>query len=223
MTTPCRRAARARLSALAAVLTLTACATTATPVPASAPATSGTPTSSPPGPSPSEIRGVPVTPRAIAALMLEHLPGDYSSARAAWVYDDAPKGFVGAELRYHPSEGDDGDLVRVTLAPTERPPTCAGIEHCVELDGLGDAKVYLSWELEAPEEDPGLFTVWTNRPGETVSGMVSGPVLKADPRTRPGFVTVETLRAVVVDERLRLLVTPSAIAAGDQVRHWEKD
>lgn len=130
---------------------------------------------------------------------------------------------MGAELRYHPSEGDDGDLVRVTLAPIERPPTCAEVEHCVELDSLGDSEVYLTWELEAPEEDPGLFSVWINRPGETISAMVAGPVLKADPRTRPGHVTVEALRALVVDERLRLLVTPSVIAAGNQVRHWKQD
>ena len=121
------------------------------------------------------------------------------------------------------SEGDDGDLVRVTLAPIERPPTCAEVEHCVELDSLGDSEVYLTWELEAPEEDPGLFSVWINRPGETISAMVAGPVLKADPRTRPGHVTVEALRALVVDERLRLLVTPSVIAAGNQVRHWKQD
>lgn len=210
------RARLALLTGLVAAIMLTGCSTSAIPAPASAPASAS------PSTSPSEVRNAPITARAIAALMLDHLPGDYSSGNPAWVYEDSPKGFVGAELRYHPGAGDDGDLVRVTMWPTDRPLTCGTRPHCVVLDDAGDDQVFLSWELEEPEEDPGLFSVWINRPGETVHGLVAGPVLQDDPRNQPGDVTVDLLRQVVTDERLRLLTTPSAMDAGDRVKRWHK-
>ncbi len=119
-----------------------------------------------PGVTPSA--STPITSRAIAALMLDHLPAGYSSARPAWVYDDSPTGFVGAELRYRPSEGTDGDLVRVSLWSRDDPWTCGSREHCVELPGANGDRVFLAWELQEPEEDPGLFSVWVNRPGVVV-------------------------------------------------------
>ena len=94
------------LAGLAGLVVLCGCATAVPGV---------TPSASDPSSSPTPSASTPITSRAIAALMLDHLPAGYSSARPAWVYDDSPTGFVGAELRYRPSEGTDGDLVRVSL------------------------------------------------------------------------------------------------------------
>ena len=203
-----------RLAALATAVALVGCSASA--VPATTPSASASPSSSAPSPS------TPITPRAIAALMLAHLPADYSSARPAWVYDDSPKGFVGAELRYHPSEGSDGELVRVTMWTADQPLTCGKREHCVQLDDADGAQVFLGWELEEPEEDPGLYSVWVNRPGEVGYGLVAGPVLTSDPRGLTTGVTVDLLRQLVTDQRLRLLTTPEVIGAGEQVKRWHK-
>ena len=159
---------------------------------------------------------------AAGHLLLDHLPAGYSSARPAWVYDDSPTGFVGAELRYRPSEGTDGDLVRVSLWSRDDPMTCGSREHCVELPGANGDRVFLAWELQEPEEDPGLFSVWVNRPGEVVYGLVAEPVLKTDPRSLTTGTTVDLLRAVITDERLRLLTTADVVAASEQVQRWKK-
>ena len=83
-------------------------------------------------------------------------------------------------------------------------------------------RVFLAWELQEPEEDPGLFSVWVNRPGEVVYGLVAGPVLKTDPRSLTTGTTVDLLRAVITDERLRLLTTADVVAASEQVQRWKK-
>lgn len=100
--------------------------------------------------------------------------------------------------------------------------TCGSREHCVELPGANGDRVFLAWELQEPEEDPGLFSVWVNRPGEVVYGLVAGPVLKTDPRSLTTGTTVDLLRAVITDERLRLLTTADVVAAGEQVQRWKK-
>jgi len=64
--------------------------------------------------------------------------------------------------------------------------------------------------------------VWVNRPGEVVYGLVAGPVLKTDPRSLTTGTTVDLLRAVITDERLRLLTTADVVAAGEQVQRWKK-
>lgn len=212
------------LAGLAGLVVLSGCATAVPAVTPSAsdPSSSPSPSASDPSNSPTPSASTPITSRAIAALMLDHLPAGYSSARPAWVYDDSPKGFVGAELRYRPSEGTDGDLVRVSLWSRDDPMTCGSREHCVELPGANGDRVFLAWELQEPEEDPGLFSVWVNRPGEVVYGLVAGPVLKTDPRSLTTGTTVDLLRAVITDERLRLLTTADVVAAGEQVQRWKK-
>lgn len=199
-------------------LTLGACSTGA--VPASAPA------SSTPSAGPTATRDVPITSRGVASIVLDHLPADYAGASAAWVPEHPPEKYVGGELRYDPAEASDGDLIRVSLWKTDKPQTCSTPNEdrsgCVELQAADGNQVFLAWEVEAPEEDPGLFSVWVNHPGETVYALSAGPVLKGDPRKQPLRFSPEALRSVVIDERLRLLTTQDVIDAGQRVERWQK-
>ncbi len=47
-------------------------------------------------------------------------------------------------------------------------------------------------------------------------------MLKTDPRSLTTGTTVDLLRAVITDERLRLLTTADVVAAGEQVQRWKK-
>lgn len=129
----------------------------------------------------------PITARAIAAITLDHLPADDTTTReATYVDQDDPEGYVGADLRFGGGEGDDGQLVRVTVTPEQPLPGCddvEGYDGCVE---LGDGLV-LGWDEVEPEEDPGLVVLWTERDGATVTALSAGPEVTDDPRRQNGL------------------------------------
>src|ERR1700712_5651033 len=106
---------------------------------------------------------VPITSRAIAAVMLDHLSAKTSHREATYVDEHSPRGYVGADFRYHGGGESDGDLVRVTLQQATRLPKCR--EHCADLDG----STQLRWDLVEPEEDPGIVAVAHEREGTLIT------------------------------------------------------
>jgi hypothetical protein len=158
---------------------------------------------------------VPITSRAIAAVMLDHLSPATSRREATYVDETSPRGFAGADFRYHGDGESDGDLVRVTLQRARRLPPC-GRERCA--DQVGGAQ--LRWEPVAPEEDPGIVALSLLRDGTLVTALLSGPDITRDPRAMDLQPSVQALSDLVRDPRLRLRTSPEAVADGRQVAHW---
>ncbi len=166
------------------------------------------------GPAP-EGDQVPITSRAIAAVMLDHLSGGTSRREATYVDENSPRDYVGADFRYHGDGESDGDLVRVTLQRARGLPAC-GRERCAALAGGAQ----LRWQLRVPEEDPGIVALSLERDGTLVNALVSGPDITRDPRSMDLQPTVEALTELVGDPRLRLRTSPQAVADGSRVTHW---
>ncbi len=160
----------------------------------------------------------PLTSRAVAAVMLDHLPDDTRSRSATYVDEYSPPGLVGADLRYAAGEGDDGDLVRLTVSREQGPKPCAADEaRCAD---LGDGAV-LRWDELVEEEDPGYVAVQARYDGQLVSALVSGPAISADPRELDLEPSVETLVELVGDPRLRLSASAGTLAAGRALADWD--
>ncbi|QIK65653.1 hypothetical protein G7072_04250 [Nocardioides sp. HDW12B] len=159
----------------------------------------------------------PITARAVAAVALDHLPDDTGARRATYVDETDPAGYVAADLWYADGDGD-ADLVQVSITPDGRMPSCRATvsPECADLGG----GVRLGWS-EATVEDPGGWSVWTERDGATVRARSAGPPLDGDPREVELPLTVDDLVAVVADERLRPLVSEEVVAAGDDLDDWE--
>lgn len=163
---------------------------------------------------------VPITPRAVAAIALDHLPGDTSRQEEMYTDGRDAPGTIGVDFQYGATGGYDGDLVRVALAPGERNLDCAN-SHCASLaTDVEGAEVVLVWEEIVPEEDPGIVTVLLYRDGEKSWVYQAGPTITGDPRRLDLPVTVEDMVEIVEDPRLRLETTPEAIAAGRDLEDW---
>ena len=161
----------------------------------------------------------PLTSRAVAAVMLDHLPDDTSSRAATYVDEQSPPGLVGADLRYAAGEGDDGDLVRLTVSREDGPEACDADpdEQCAD---LGDG-VILRWDEVVEEEDPGIVVVQVRHEGQLVRAVAAGPEITGDPRDLDIAPSVETLRELVQDPRLRLETDAETVAAGQALDDWD--
>lgn len=169
-------------------------------------------------PGDAEASGGDLTPRAIAAVMLDHLPGDTTRREAMHVDEDAPRGLVGADFRYGGDGEDDGHLVEVAVSPAH--PTCPpdGEDPCVDL-GKGTV---LSWDLVSPEEDPGIVVVHHRRGKEVVTVVSAGPEITRDPRRMPDLEpSVDDLVDLARDPRLRLRADQEVLEAGADVEDWK--
>jgi hypothetical protein len=158
---------------------------------------------------------VPITSRAIAAVMLDHISARTSRREATYVDETSPRDYVGADFRYHGDGESDGDLVRVTLQRARSLPACGG-DRCADLGG----GARLRWQLRVPEEDPGIVALSLERDGTLVTALVSGPDITRDPRAMELQPSVDTLSDLVGDARLRLRTSPQAVADGGHVAQW---
>lgn len=166
---------------------------------------------------------VPITPAAIAAVALDHLPADPSSMEATYTDRTSPKGYVGADFRYGAGPAEDGNLVRVSLQRHVDRDVCAhaGSGGCVRLDDASDdVETYLVWEEIVPEEDPGYVYVLLRRPHEDVLVLVSGEAIEGDPREQDLRVPVDVMERLARDDRLHLSTTQAVVDAGEDLDDW---
>ncbi len=205
-----------RAVAILALLTLAAGCGTQTEPRTDEPAQAGTGTHDLP---PVQDR-VPITPRAVAAIALDHLPQDTSSREAMYTdRRDAP-GTLGADLTYNATGEYDGDSLSVGLAPGERDLDCE-ISHCADLDtDVKNASMVLVWQELEPEEDPGIVTVLLYRDGEKAWVHQSWEEITGDPRDLNLQISVDEMVEVLEDPWLRLETSPDAIAAGERLDDW---
>ncbi|MBB6626689.1 hypothetical protein H5V45_05065 [Nocardioides sp. KIGAM211] len=163
---------------------------------------------------------VPITPAAIAAVAVDHLPRSASSMVASYRDQRSPKGYVGADLRYGADGVDDGDLVRVSLQPHRDEQVCGNTydDGCVELDGApAGSRVFLTWQEVEPEEDPGIVVVVLQRAAEDVVVLTAGQEIEGDPREQDLAVPVEVMQELAQDDRLHLAATQEVVDAGESL------
>jgi hypothetical protein len=169
---------------------------------------------------PEEGERVPITQRAIAAIMLTHLPEDTSSRGPAYTDRSDEPGTLGADLRYSGDGEYDGDLLSTVVVPGTREVECE--ERCAELDtDMEGARLTLHWDLEAPEEDPGVVAVVLQREDEYAYVVQAGATITDDPRELDLEVSVDDMVAVAEDPWLRLRTSPDAVEAGEDLEEWD--
>lgn len=173
-----------------------------------------------PGADPGAGQAVAITQRAIAAVALDHAPADTTSRGATYTDDTDPPGLMGADLRYGGDGESDGDLLRVTVGPRTTGDLCAGYAEGCERGKVAGGTLYLVWEQEVPEEDPGFVVVVFQHGDEEVRAMTAGEVLTGDPRELDLTIPVVTLEEIAQDPRLTLLTSPEVVAAGDRLEGW---
>ena len=165
---------------------------------------------------------MPITQRAIAAIMLDHLPDDTTTREAMYTDRTDEKGTIGADLRYSGGGESDGDLVRASLVPGTREQPCE--ERCVELGtDVEAASLTMHWDEVVPEEDPGIVAVVLQREGEYAYVYQSGPTITKDPRELDLAISVDEMVGLAEDAWLRLKTSPDAVDAGQEVEDWESD
>ncbi|CUR57598.1 exported hypothetical protein [metagenome] len=163
---------------------------------------------------------VPLSFRAVGAIAVAHLP-EASSVEATYQEPrEIRAGRIAADLRLRPGPAEDGELVRVMIAPRFPALRCTKVMPCADLPSSGGAAVQLAWEREAPEEDPGYVVVRVSRPHEVAFVLYAGPAITGDPRKLELPVSIDRLVALATDPWLRLRTAPEAITAGDELTDW---
>lgn len=164
----------------------------------------------------------PITQRAIAAVALDHAPTGTSSRTASTPGEDAPKGTLGADLRYGGGAGDDGGLLRVLVTPGVDDDPCGEDRYdgCEESD-VAAGHLVVAWQEEEPEEDPGIVDVTLQRDDESVSVTWSGDTITGDPHRQDLEIGVDVMQAIVEDDRLGLTTAASTIEAGRALDDWD--
>ena len=144
----------------------------------------------------------PTTPQALAALVAQRVAGTCAYA------DRRPDGSSVRGTVY--LTADDGEYVSATVTTDPGVMSCDGFGECEEGDG-----VTVAWLLDVPEEYP--LRVRLSRPVEGGYLVVEHASRQADPDRRAFPVPLDTLLALVRDERAGFAVDPSLIRAGDEL------
>lgn len=178
-----------------------------------------------PGEDPPAGGDEPVTAQALAWIADQHVTGDAAYAGPSWLARDYGRRAVGANLRFRPAPGEDGELVAVVVAPIHGRRSAelrdalacrSGSRGCVAIDD-----VTLRWENQAPEEDPGLVYLLHETPTAIALVVYSGPDITGDPREQDLPVDLDELLALARDPRVDLTTSPEAVREGAAYAAWD--
>jgi hypothetical protein len=155
----------------------------------------------------------PITPRAVAAVALDHVPTETSSRT-----DASGGGAVGVEFRYGANGEYDGDMLSVGVTTPPLPEgLCKGMDRC-EREDVEGGELVVAWDELEPEEDPGVVTVaMTRDDGEVVAVFFSGDNIEGDPRDQDLSIPVAEMEAVVRDQRISLTTSAEVIELGERL------
>jgi len=160
------------------------------------------------------------TAGALLAVALDHADVRPSSLESL---SDADlrygRGTVGGDIRFSRSEGDDGELLRVTATPGRLPRDLCDTRRTCDRLQTGEGEVVLRWEPYMPEEDPGIVAVARQAQGEWHQAYYAGQVIDRDPREIGSLpVSVDDMVAIITDPRFGLRTTADAVAAGEELQ-----
>lgn len=169
-----------------------------------------------------EDRRVPVTDRALAAVVDEHLDGTPSSASTATDIEELGDTAVGADLRFAATDEHAGTELTVAVGADLDPKllrdftACgAGTDGCAQVDGGT-----LLWEEEEPEEDPGVVYLLITKGDTTVLLFQSSEPITGDPRELDLQISVQDMLDIAQDPRVDTITSSQAVAAGEQLAYW---
>ena len=148
---------------------------------------------------------VPITDRAIAAIALDHLPGEPRRIGPVAERKDAPDGLAAATLRL------DDTGYEVAVYPDDGSGSCSAVPFECETVDSDEGDATLSWEAQA-----GFVTMSLERNGELGYVLVAGEPFSG----RPDAATVARLLGLLEDPRLRLDTTRGAVDAGERLEPW---
>ncbi len=161
---------------------------------------------------------VPTTSRALAYVTSLYTgpPDSAENEQQEWADEFAGKSMTATDLRFGPDGEYDGDLVAVVVGAGFQPDVSA----CDALDfetsgcaGIADGGLVM-WEVEAPEEDPGVVYVTVPKGRNTVLVSYSGPRITGDPREMELPIPVEALVSLATDPRVDVTTTAEAVEQG---------
>jgi hypothetical protein len=166
----------------------------------------------------------PMTARALAAIVQDHLDQQMGGATSARRELDGPRavGGIGAEVSF-PLKGESstpnisvsiGDKASAT-AFTCKHLAADSYSGCVDIDGGT-----LFWESETPDEDPGVVYVALRKGDATVLMFQSGPPISKDPRTLDLRISVADMFDIAKDPRVNLTTTAATIRSGQKLNTW---
>lgn len=161
-----------------------------------------------------------ITSEAIAAVALEHVEDEPRRATA----ESEPGEGVAASMNFG-SDDFDNQFLAVGVGEEALFGDCAddsndGCEE-VEIDGK---TVWVAWQEEEPEEDPGVVSVWTERDDVLVTALYAGDVISGDPRDQDLFIDVGQLIDIVSDDRLADKTSEDVIEMGEDLDvTWEDE
>lgn len=161
-----------------------------------------------------------ITSEAIAAVALEHVEDEPRSATAV----SEPGEGVAASMKFGPDDFDS-QFLAVGVGEEGLFGDCADDSNdgCEELD-IDGKTVWVAWQEEEPEEDPGIVTVWTERGDALVSAVYAGDVITGDPRDQELFIDVDQLIDIVSDERLAEKTSEDVVEMGEDLDvTWEDE
>lgn len=162
------------------------------------------------------------TPRSLAYVANEHVDLEPTKAGVDWAADGYrrlfphPKRAVAASINF----AGEGNIVVIGVSP-ERPQQdprrgCMLSDSCADLsDGI-----LLTWDLESPEEDPGLVVLYAEKEDATVAIRYSGPIITGDPRDLDLPVPVDVLVDIALDPRIAPTTSQDAIDGGEKLGFW---
>lgn len=145
---------------------------------------------------------VKATPQALAAIAVEHTDIEPNSI------EGTTEESISAGIRF----GEDDHLLRVSASENDQDPDSdpCGVSTdrgTCEVMSTADGKVLLYWEDEEPEEDPGIIIVAYRNGDSTNSAYYAGDAVTSDPRNLELSVSVESMIAIVTDDRFGLNTT----------------
>jgi predicted small secreted protein len=176
---------------------------------------------------------VDATPRALAAVVIDHLGGDPRRETGHWSDSNDPLQ-VEAQVDYgeDPEGGGAGETrtVRVFVADTDgyTKDELAAIE-CTRLprdrceqSTVDGARVVYTWDPGVHEEEPGSFGWTVVRDDEVVHvGYEPSGYYTKDPRTQALWFDPDDLRAAALDPAMSLRTTTAAYDAGQALEDYE--
>ncbi|GAA3807421.1 hypothetical protein [Nocardioides panacisoli] len=152
----------------------------------------------------------PATKEALAAVAVDVLGISPSSYEPNPGYD-VPEP-LGVEVNWHPGGSSDAHYLHLRVGPAQPAPArCTPYYSCAEWT-VGDGTMYLRWQEEQPEEDPGILVLTYAIHGEDRTVVYAGQQIRRDPREQDDLpVTIDDLERLVTDDRFSATTTQEMV------------
>lgn len=186
-------------------------------------------------PEPGEDGRVDATPRALAAIVVDHVdPGEPRRTTGSWSdWNDPPALEAQIDYGVDPEGAEDGETRTVRVGVVERSKDPQDDElwlHCrpardhdrCEESTEGDATVVYRWSPGTAEEEAGTYSWTVVDEDDVVNVSYEGSGLfEEDPRGLDPAVEPEDLRAAALDPAMGLRTTEAAWRAGADLDSYD--